>query len=239
MGPGRATQRAGAAAAACIGVVLGAAPSGAVAQGLLGDINGTPTGGVTFVANTWQQYSYTFAASQSASFLTFLFRNDPDFNSLDDISITRSGTATNLLQNPGLETPGVVSNGVLIPAGWVAGSARLVSRPEERSSPMARPATHPSLRTAARDSGMMAPSAGLTGSPNPWASSPGRPTRSPSFSAEPRRPTEQRSIRRSRSAYCRQVSSSPVPLRSTRRSRITSQATWAARSCRSSWAGPC
>jgi hypothetical protein len=71
--------------------VLAGNPSAAGAQGLIGDINGTPTGGVTTEnINQWQEYTYTFVPLQATSNLTFTFINGPGFSALD--STTFAGT---------------------------------------------------------------------------------------------------------------------------------------------------
>ena len=107
--------------ALCTVSMLAMVPGIVRAQGLLGDINGTPTGGVTPVANTWQQYTYTFTATLPSTYITFLFKNNPDHTGLDDIALALAGGGSNLVLNPGLETPGtVISPSVTIPANWIS-----------------------------------------------------------------------------------------------------------------------
>lgn len=102
----------------CVASLLGMATPIARAS-LIADINGNPTGGVTPQADVWQQYHYTFSAVLSNTFLTFLFRNDPSYTALDDISLAAAGSATNLLQNGGLNIEATTNgpNGPL-PANW-------------------------------------------------------------------------------------------------------------------------
>src|ERR1700751_3384385 len=116
MKPRKSKARLGLSAAAVVGA-LSAAPGNAFAQGMLGDINGQPTGGVTFAQGTWQQYSYSFTATQASSALSFTFRNDPAYSALDDVSLVAQGSSANLVTNGGLETPGSTVNGVTAPAG--------------------------------------------------------------------------------------------------------------------------
>lgn len=115
----------GSAIAACMAGALTSVPPVAQAQGLLGDINGGPTGGVaTPLAATWQEYSYSFTAAQANTFITFLFRNAPGTTALDDVSLVAQGSSTNLLQNGNMATRGAASpsivNTSMLPANWLA-----------------------------------------------------------------------------------------------------------------------
>jgi len=87
------------------------------AQAQFASFNGTyPTGGVASQSvGTYQFYTYDVAATLSNSYLSFTFRNDPDFTFLDTISLALQGTGTNLLQNGGLDT--AVGG---IPTNWVS-----------------------------------------------------------------------------------------------------------------------
>ncbi len=87
--------------------------------GLVANIyqNGEVTGGTTEAAYTWQQYTYTFTASDSSTQLSFLFRQDPAYWIFDDVSVTAAGSSTNLIANPGFEDGGDPSNGSQ-PINW-------------------------------------------------------------------------------------------------------------------------
>jgi len=76
--------------------------------------------------NTWQTYSYTFTPSSSgANYIGFAFRQDPAFWTFDNVTLTASGSTTNLLTNGGFDTGGQFSvttnNGVSsiqAPTNW-------------------------------------------------------------------------------------------------------------------------
>lgn len=86
---------------------------------MLGDINGTTTGGVTYQTNIWQEYTYTFTASVAQTYITFLIRNDPSYVGLDDIALKAQGSSTSLLVNGGLETvSSTTTSAGAVPANW-------------------------------------------------------------------------------------------------------------------------
>ena len=99
------------AAVAALGLGLSSAKADLIAS-----FDGSPTGGVTPAADVYQQYSYTFEATSSQTLVTFLFRNDPSYSALDDISVTLSSGGPNLLANPGLEQG--PASGQFWPADW-------------------------------------------------------------------------------------------------------------------------
>lgn len=58
-------------------------------------------------ANTWQTFSYTFTPTTTgANFVGFAFRQDPAFWTFDNVSLTASGSTTNLLTNGGFDNGG-------------------------------------------------------------------------------------------------------------------------------------
>jgi len=88
-------------------------------SGYLGTVtNNTP--------NTWQTFTYTFTPSTTgANFLGFAFRQDPAFWTFDNVRLTASGSATNLLINGAFDTGGAfsvtTSNGpssIQAPTNW-------------------------------------------------------------------------------------------------------------------------
>jgi hypothetical protein len=87
------------------------------------DLNGTP------VPHTYQQYTTSFTATATQSFISFAFREDPAFLSLDDVSVTL-GMGPNLILNGGFESGPVGQNA---PASWTylnvfgAGAAGVVN----------------------------------------------------------------------------------------------------------------
>jgi hypothetical protein len=87
--------------------------------GLVANIyqDGEVTGGVTEAAGTWQQYTYTFTATDATTQVGFLFRQDPAFWAFDDVSVTAPASSTNLIVNPGFEDGSAPSNGAQ-PANW-------------------------------------------------------------------------------------------------------------------------
>ena len=69
------------------------------------------------VPDTYTQYSVNFTATQASTNISFAFREDPAFFSLDDVSVVDNTTASgNLLANPGFEDAG--SLGSSNPPGW-------------------------------------------------------------------------------------------------------------------------
>ena len=87
--------------------------------GLVANIyaNGEVTGGVTEATNTWQQYTYSFTATDTNTQLSFLFRQDPAYWYFDDVSVKAAGSSTNLVTNPGFEN-GSVSGNANQPVNW-------------------------------------------------------------------------------------------------------------------------
>ena len=75
------------------------------------------TGGVTEATNTWQQYTYSFTATDTNTQLSFLFRQDPAYWYFDDVSVKAAGSSTNLVTNPGFEN-GSVSGNANQPVNW-------------------------------------------------------------------------------------------------------------------------
>jgi hypothetical protein len=60
--------------------------------------------------NTWQSYSYSFTPNISGTnYVGFAFRQDPAFWTFDNVSLTTSGSQTNLLTNGGFATGGAIS----------------------------------------------------------------------------------------------------------------------------------
>jgi hypothetical protein len=72
------------------------------------DLNGT------LVPHTYQQYTTSFTASTTGSFISFAFREDPAFLGLDDVSVT-TGMGPNLIVNGGFESGPL---GAQAPTGW-------------------------------------------------------------------------------------------------------------------------
>lgn len=113
-------------------VILALSASQARAD-LIADLNGSPTGGVTPVNSTWQNYNYEFVAQYSTTVLTFLIRNDPSFMGLDTISVALQGDSTNIVTNGGLDQ-GPDANSGLAPAGWATvGEQGLAAAGQSRS----------------------------------------------------------------------------------------------------------
>jgi autotransporter-associated beta strand protein len=106
-----------------------ALPPGARAQGLLGDLNGGSTGGVTPAANVWQQYRYSFTAASQTTNISFVFRNDPSYTALDDVMLLGQGSTINLLANGELEGSGGSGGNGPVPDGWSATQAQVVGTP--------------------------------------------------------------------------------------------------------------
>lgn len=84
---------------------------------VIADINGSTVGGVTTAENQWQNYVFTFAATQAVTTIGLLIRNDPNFMGLDNLSVTSTPSGANLLTNPDLETAPDANSG-LAPSGW-------------------------------------------------------------------------------------------------------------------------
>lgn len=86
-----------------------------------GNNNGPPSGPVilnldgTPVPHGFQQYSVNFNATSALTDLSFAFREDPAFLSLDDVVLTHGGVGPNLLTNGDFE---LGPNGANAPSGW-------------------------------------------------------------------------------------------------------------------------
>ena len=63
------------------------------------DLNGQP------IPHTYTQYTTSFVAGTAANYISFAFRDDPAFLSLDDVSVTTGG-GPNLILNPSFELGG-------------------------------------------------------------------------------------------------------------------------------------
>ena len=68
----------------------------------------------TAIPHSYVNYSATFIATAAATNLSFAFRDDPAFLSLDNVSVT-TGAGPNLATDPGFEAGTIGSNA---PAGW-------------------------------------------------------------------------------------------------------------------------
>ena len=80
-------------------------PSGAIL-----DLNGTP------IPHSYQQYTADFMATSTTTNLSFAFRDDPAFLSLDDVGLMNVTTSSPVtLTNPGFEDGPLDANA---PAGW-------------------------------------------------------------------------------------------------------------------------
>src|SRR5215471_8213462 len=62
----------------------------------------------TAISHQYTQYTTSFVATATTTNISFAFREDPAFLSLDDVSVTLGG-GPNLLTNPGFES-GVVGD---------------------------------------------------------------------------------------------------------------------------------
>lgn len=121
-------------------ILAGAAAAAAIlasGQALAaGNNNGPPSGPIilnldgTAIPHGFQQYSVNFNATSALTDLSFAFREDPAFLSLDDVVLTHGGVGPNLLTNGGFEAG---PNGANAPSGWTylntfgAGAAGVVS----------------------------------------------------------------------------------------------------------------
>lgn len=86
---------------------------------LIGNIYSTSqsTGGVTPVAGSYQTYSYTFTATEASTSISLLFRHDPAFFSLDNISVTLTAGGGELITN-GSFAQVYSNNGTDYPKNW-------------------------------------------------------------------------------------------------------------------------
>ncbi len=107
------------AAAAALFAFVGVASAQTLPAGYLGTVTGnTP--------NTWQTFTYTFTPSTTgANFIGFAFRQDPAFWTFDNVSLTATGSSTNLLTNGAFTTGGsfnvTTTNGpssIQAPTNW-------------------------------------------------------------------------------------------------------------------------
>jgi autotransporter-associated beta strand protein len=98
--------------------VYGTLPAGA----LIDINNGTAPNSASNTANVFQDYSVTFTATASGNdYILFAFREDPEYWTFGNTSLTASGNSTNLLSNPNFAAGGTLSSdlyGVTAPAGW-------------------------------------------------------------------------------------------------------------------------
>lgn len=69
---------------------------------------------------TFQNYSFTYTPTQTGNnYLLVAFRNDPGYWTLGNVSVSATGSTTNLLANPALATGGVTgATGVSLPTSW-------------------------------------------------------------------------------------------------------------------------
>lgn len=88
---------------------------------------GPPSGAILDLASptsplpsVYTQYSVDFTASLASTDITFLFRNDPGFSAMDDVSVTDvTHPGLNLFLNPGFELGTATSGGnALAPVDW-------------------------------------------------------------------------------------------------------------------------
>jgi autotransporter-associated beta strand protein len=112
--------------AAYVAVAISVIPAAAWAQGLLGNINGAQTGGVVPATSVWQKYTYGFDATTTTTNIGFVFRNDPSYTALDNVTLVQQGSPLNLLINGGLDVPGGTGANGPVPAGWFATQAQVV-----------------------------------------------------------------------------------------------------------------
>jgi hypothetical protein len=66
----------------------------------------------TIHADTYTQYTTQFVANGARSTLTFAFRTDPGYFTIDNISVVKHLVAGNLIQNGGFETAATTGNPV-------------------------------------------------------------------------------------------------------------------------------
>jgi hypothetical protein len=96
-------------------LVVAASPAHAA---LIGRLDGTyPVGGVASqTVAAYQRYCFQSTATSSSTLLSLMFRNDPSFTSLDNVSVVKTGTSLELLLNGGFDAN---VNGP-IPDHWLA-----------------------------------------------------------------------------------------------------------------------
>ncbi|WP_264812010.1 beta strand repeat-containing protein, partial [Gluconacetobacter johannae] len=72
-------------------------------------------------AGNYQTYTTSFTAQETGTnYVLFAFRNDPDYWTFGDVSLTAQGSSTNLLNNPYFLSGGAISdlNNLQAPAEW-------------------------------------------------------------------------------------------------------------------------
>ena len=92
-------------------------PSGAI----LDINNGSASNSASNTANVFQNYTVTFTATTSGNnYLLFAFREDPAYWTFGNVSLTATGSTTNLLTDPNFTQGGAVStsSGLQAPADW-------------------------------------------------------------------------------------------------------------------------
>ena len=70
----------------------------------------------TGVLTTYQKFTTSFTATSNATYVSFAFRERPDFFAFDDVTVTEHGSNTNLIQAGDFE--GLPANQPGIPAPW-------------------------------------------------------------------------------------------------------------------------
>lgn len=71
-----------------------------------------------FNSGTYSQFTTSFVANSTSEYVSFSFRETPAYFSFDDISITQSGSSTNLLADPGFESDTGANIDTNFPVGW-------------------------------------------------------------------------------------------------------------------------
>jgi autotransporter-associated beta strand protein len=90
-------------------------------SGALIDINnGTGGNSASNTANVFQNYSTTFTTSTTGNnYVLFAFREDPQYWTFGNVSLTVTGQSTNLLRDPNFIQGGAVgTSGIQAPANW-------------------------------------------------------------------------------------------------------------------------
>jgi fibronectin-binding autotransporter adhesin len=104
-------------------------PSPARAQnppsGAIFDLSNTPEFAGGALPGAYTQFTASFVADSSSEYVSFAFRDVPDFFSFDDASVVDGASVTNLLADPGFETATVGQNcnhdnSLGCPDGWGA-----------------------------------------------------------------------------------------------------------------------
>ena len=93
------------------------APTRALAQnpppGAIFDLATSPQN--SGVLSTYKDFTTSFTADSSSTYVSFAFREIPAYFALDDVSVTAMGSSTNLLADPGFES---ATPGQNVPTGW-------------------------------------------------------------------------------------------------------------------------